>query len=298
MTVTVAAQPAFQRPILERLPGRLPTTPIPDDISDLESIAERIVSKFPSLDDSQFTDDTIWRDSYALTGTFRTFYFQHTVAKQWALLSQRRGVSSAHLVKGSSKISRAGADSAWLECKFVFSTTSPATECSGFLSLVPDQGKGGNGWKIWVFRTVLEQIPGVGDVDRYDVPGQAKNGVKDGLVNGNTVVNGHTDTSLTNGYTNGHHNEHVKESGDVEHFHAVIVGGGQAGLSTGGRLQALGVSYVILEKNDQVGDAWKSRYRSAKRMFFATTTYSVLQSPPLPCSNWLTCASPYHSRIW
>ncbi|EOD43906.1 putative flavin-containing monooxygenase protein [Neofusicoccum parvum UCRNP2] len=51
---------------------------------------------------------------------------------------------------------------------------------------------------------------------------------------------------------------------DLEHFDSVVVGGGQAGLSTGGRLQALGVSYTILEANAEVGDNWRNRYDSTK----------------------------------
>lgn len=47
-------------------------------------------------------------------------------------------------------------------------------------------------------------------------------------------------------------------------FDCVVVGGGQAGLGTGGRLKALGISYVILEKNVEVGDSWATRYDSTR----------------------------------
>ena len=47
---------------------------------------------------------------------------------------------------------------------------------------------------------------------------------------------------LTNGLMNG-----SPKQDETQHFHAVIIGGGQSGLSTGGRLQALGVPYVIIE---------------------------------------------------
>ncbi|KAF2168778.1 hypothetical protein M409DRAFT_65185 [Zasmidium cellare ATCC 36951] len=45
---------------------------------------------------------------------------------------------------------------------------------------------------------------------------------------------------------------------------AAIIGGGQAGLAVAGRLQALGVSYIVFEKNARVGDIWRKRYDSLR----------------------------------
>lgn len=36
---------------------------------------------------------------------------------------------------------------------------------------------------------------------------------------------------------------------------------GQAGLNVGARLQSLGVSCLIVDKNERVGDNWRNRYR-------------------------------------
>ena len=47
-------------------------------------------------------------------------------------------------------------------------------------------------------------------------------------------------------------------------YGAIIVGGGQAGLAVGGRLEALGVSYIIMDSHAEVGDAWKKRYQSLR----------------------------------
>ncbi|KAF2151226.1 FAD/NAD(P)-binding domain-containing protein [Myriangium duriaei CBS 260.36] len=44
----------------------------------------------------------------------------------------------------------------------------------------------------------------------------------------------------------------------------LIVGGGAAGLGAGARLQSLGLSYVIVDKNTNIGDSWAQRYDSAK----------------------------------
>lgn len=62
----------------------------------------------------------------------------------------------------------------------------------------------------------------------------------------------HTNGTLTNGHS------------ENSHFDCVVIGGGQAGLSAGGRMKALGISYVIIDRNPEVGDSWKSRYNSAR----------------------------------
>lgn len=47
----------------------------------------------------------------------------------------------------------------------------------------------------------------------------------------------------------------------------VVIGGGQSGLSTAGRLKALGVSCIVLDRNARTGDNWRNRYDTAKCMF-------------------------------
>lgn len=49
------------------------------------------------------------------------------------------------------------------------------------------------------------------------------------------------------------------------HYECIVLGGGQSGLSTGGRLKALNVDYLVVEKQQDVGDSWKSRYDVARR---------------------------------
>lgn len=49
------------------------------------------------------------------------------------------------------------------------------------------------------------------------------------------------------------------EDGDPQ---VVILGGGQGGLMLAARLMALGVSCLIIEANDRIGDSWRKRYKS------------------------------------
>ena len=48
---------------------------------------------------------------------------------------------------------------------------------------------------------------------------------------------------------------------DVQPY-VVIIGGGQGGIALGARLRALGVSTVIVERNERAGDSWRNRYKS------------------------------------
>ncbi len=50
----------------------------------------------------------------------------------------------------------------------------------------------------------------------------------------------------------------------TEQFETIIIGGGQAGLSTGYHLGRRGRPFVILEANHRVGDVWRERFDSLR----------------------------------
>lgn len=139
---------------LELLPGSLPKTRVPDD-TDLEAVMNRALKTFPRLEEHSFTDDALWRDTYALTGTNRTFYFGASVAAEWKTLSQSHGLSSVTLVPGSAKVISVDANSSWIDCRVASTSSHPAAECSGIFSLVLSED---GSWKIWVMGTILEQL--------------------------------------------------------------------------------------------------------------------------------------------
>jgi putative flavoprotein involved in K+ transport len=60
----------------------------------------------------------------------------------------------------------------------------------------------------------------------------------------------------------------------------VIIGAGQAGLSTGYHLQRLGRSFVILESNSRVGDTWRKRWDSLR--LFTPARFDGLDGMPFP----------------
>jgi len=45
----------------------------------------------------------------------------------------------------------------------------------------------------------------------------------------------------------------------AEHVQVAVIGAGQAGLSVGYCLAAQGTSFLILDANPRVGDAWRRR---------------------------------------
>jgi putative flavoprotein involved in K+ transport len=66
----------------------------------------------------------------------------------------------------------------------------------------------------------------------------------------------------------------------TEHFETVIIGGGQAGLSTGYHLARQGRPFVILDTNERVGDAWRKRWDSLR--LFTPAKYDGLAGLRFP----------------
>ncbi|GAB7349290.1 hypothetical protein MBLNU459_g8434t2 [Dothideomycetes sp. NU459] len=218
---------------LETLPCSLPGVHLSRDC-DPYAIAEEFAPHLQCLGQDHFTNDAIWRDSFALTGTLRTLYSAVTLMQAWHETSVARKVHSIAAKPAFARVVRVRDMSSWVEAMFDFETAAePPASCTMMVSLVP--GSDGQ-WKIWLLGTILEQFEGTGNVDMLE---PSKHNFGDSASNGN-------------------------EECGPGHFDCVVVGAGQAGLSTGGRLAALGLEYVILDKNQQVGDNWKNRYGSAR----------------------------------
>ena len=66
----------------------------------------------------------------------------------------------------------------------------------------------------------------------------------------------------------------------TERVNTVIIGGGQAGLSTGYHLAARGVSFVILDDHARVGDVWRQRWDSLR--LFTPARHAGLDGMPFP----------------
>ena len=142
-------------------PATLPEADISDAI-EKEVIASAALPALVDLEPAALTENAIWRDLMALSGTFRTIHSRDLVAKTWRHLSGRANITDLKVTPGTCTILRFGPKACWLQANFTFKTSGacPAT-CSGSLGLVPHEGA----WKIWLITTILEQPYGFPDVD-------------------------------------------------------------------------------------------------------------------------------------
>jgi putative flavoprotein involved in K+ transport len=71
-------------------------------------------------------------------------------------------------------------------------------------------------------------------------------------------------------------------SHEAERFDVIVIGGGQAGLSVGHHLARQGLSFVILEAQPRIGDAWRTRWDSLR--LFTPAKYDGLDGLKFPAA--------------
>ncbi|RAH49265.1 flavin-containing monooxygenase [Aspergillus brunneoviolaceus CBS 621.78] len=240
------------RDILPNLPCALPATGIPAN-TDIRKTAGLFSDLFRTdLTPTLFTQDAVWRDTFALTGTLRTFYSAPTICDVSNRLRISREADTFCVDIDAAKPVRLGAECGWIDVPFVFRTRSrPATKCSGVVSLVRTAAE--EEYRVWMLCTMLEGLLGWGEVD-----------------------------SLGPGVQNIYEVEKV----DVD---CVVVGAGHSGLGTAGRLKALGVSCVVVERNARVGDNWRVRYDSLRLHTIRNWSHLPFERTfPPACGEWLS----------
>ena len=141
--------------------------------------------------------------------------------------------------------------SQWIEARFVFRVPHGdlAMECDGVMRLVPDAET--REWRLWLLVTALKNVDGWGDVDNLDPVMTKANGADATHANGHSRANGDA------------HELSMAENGR-KRIPVAIVGAGFSGLCMAGRLEALGVPYVMLDKVDEIGGNWTCRYPSVR----------------------------------
>ncbi|OJD26871.1 hypothetical protein ACJ73_01735 [Blastomyces percursus] len=210
--------------VLDTLPGCLPISVVPDDVNH-EAVAVSCIAGLHLLTAADFIGDALWKDLYALTGLPRTFSTAKTIETVWNDVSRAHKPFGFTFTPGTAEIVRRMPKMSWVEARFTFQTRGcPASSCSGMVSLVLDEE---DGWKIWILRTILERLEGHPDVDAPNPQARIDNP-------------------------------------EANEFDCLVVGAGQCGLSTAGRLQSLRVNYLLIDKNDNIGENWLLRYDSMK----------------------------------
>ena len=226
-------------------PGNLPSKLVPEDtkLGPIEDLAQRTLES-GSLNPNALQTSALWRDHFALTGQVRTFAGNEKIPEEWNTRVKSRRLSAIKTKAG--QIVKPVPGSSWIDVPFTF-TTSPdgglVSNATGLISYVVDND---GEWKVWGLVTILENFEEHGHPDVPRLPNA-------GLVNG-----------YTNGITNGIDSQ--EKPSDTEHsFDVVVIGAGQCGLSLAGRLHALGLNYVLLEKRSYLGKNWVGRYESVRQ---------------------------------
>jgi putative flavoprotein involved in K+ transport len=67
-------------------------------------------------------------------------------------------------------------------------------------------------------------------------------------------------------------------------MNTIVIGAGQAGLSTGYHLRKLGQSFVILDGNARVGDQWRAQWDTLR--LYTPAKYDGLPGLPFPGDRW------------
>lgn len=72
----------------------------------------------------------------------------------------------------------------------------------------------------------------------------------------------------------------MQYNGATEHVDTIVIGAGQAGLSTGYHLKRRGVRFAILDANERLGDSWRKRWDSLR--LFSFSEFDSLPGMPFP----------------
>ncbi|KAL0956661.1 hypothetical protein HGRIS_002793 [Hohenbuehelia grisea] len=219
-------------PTLEKLGAS-----VPEDL-DATKVANEWFSQFaasleagdPERTLALFVEDSYWRDILALTWDFRTFVGTPKI-KQFVKDRVTSGtIKNLKLKDEFLGLQRPYPDLAWIQALFTFETDVGLA--SGIVRLVPTA----NGdWKGHTVLTNLEDLKGFPE------------------------KLGHLRDDRPN------HGKWVEQRRrEVEFLDSeptvLIAGAGQSGLEVAARLECLGISSLLVEKNARIGDNWRSRY--------------------------------------
>jgi putative flavoprotein involved in K+ transport len=186
-----------------------------------------------------FIADGLWRDVLAFTWNIETMSGRAAIEVALKQTLARTRPAKFHIPSSRTpprRVSRAGTES--IEAIFEFETAfGPA---HGIVRLVPDPQTPSR-MRAWTLLTTLQELRGhEDDFKRREAPDSTRDfGAANWLDRRNS------------------------ERAYADHDPAVIVvGGGQAGLSTAARLQQLGVDTLIVDRHERIGDNWRKRYHS------------------------------------
>src|SRR6516162_6745510 len=194
-----------------------------------------------ALLETLFHADSHWRDVLALTWRIMTVNGADAILTELRTHNHRvqpAGFKIPAERTAPRRVTRAGTDS--IEAIFTFETTEGRG--SGVLRLTPDTSDG-NVPKAWTLLTALDEIKGHEEHLGKSRP-QGKAYSRD--------FRGPNWLDLRKA---------AAEYGDRDPA-VLVVGGGQAGLSTAACLTQLGIDALIVDREPRIGDNWRKRYHA------------------------------------
>jgi cation diffusion facilitator CzcD-associated flavoprotein CzcO len=207
-----------------------------------------------------FVEDGWWRDLLAFTWDLRTFHGADVIRDALSRTLAPTGARAFELEEGQAPaLVESDAATRWIQAFFTFETA--IARGRGFVRLLP-QASGE--CKAWTVLTAAEELKGFEEAT------------------GSRRVKG-----VEHGEHMGRQNWLDRRTEEVSFEHTdpqvLVVGGGQAGLTIAARLRQLGVSALIVDKNERIGDNWRKRYRSL--VLHDPVWYDHLPYLPFP-SHW------------
>jgi putative flavoprotein involved in K+ transport len=186
-----------------------------------------------------FLPDGLWRDLVAFTWTIETMSGRPAIEAKLRLTLARAKPADFHIPPHRTPprwVKRAGEDC--IEALFDFETAfGPG---NGAVRLRPDaDGR----LRAWTLNTNLHELRGHEERYKHRDP-VADNAARDF------------------GAQNWLDRRTAAQAYDDRDPIALVVGGGQAGLSIAARLTQLGVDTLIIDKHPRIGDNWRTRYHS------------------------------------
>ncbi|BCR86265.1 putative flavin-binding monooxygenase [Aspergillus chevalieri] len=230
---------------------QLPSTPEAPRFVDPRGVAQQWLNnlqtllaigdyaKVPEL----FHEQSWWRDMLALDWDLHTVQNADRIKDFLSRNQPRFQLSSfrlQHQGRFQPKLENPRGDLNWISSMFFFE--SRVGNGTGFLRLTVNEA---GQWKAYAVYTSLQELKQIKEplgVNRAEGTIETMPG---GLSKGNWIERRKRQVEFLD-----------------EEPATLIVGAGQAGLNTAARLQNLGVSNLIVDKNERIGDNWRKRYRT------------------------------------